>query len=47
LVHIPRAANYPFIYFVLTWDRFKAVLPDGKILLEDFRPFMNKRRAKP
>jgi hypothetical protein len=47
MIHIPRASNYPFIYFVLTWDKFKAVSPDGEILLEDFRPYMNKRRAIP
>ncbi len=47
LVHIPRAANYPFIYFMLSWDKFKAVSPNGEILLEDFRPYMNRKRAIP
>ncbi|MET3505702.1 transposase [Halalkalibacter oceani] len=47
LIHIPKAANYPFIYFRLTWDNFKAVSPDGEILLEDFRPYMSKKRAIP
>jgi len=47
LIHIPKAANYPFIYFVLSWDKFKAVSPEGDILLEDFRPYMNKKRAIP
>ena len=47
MVHIPRAANYPSIYFILTWDRFKAVSPDGEILHEDYRPYMNYKRAIP
>lgn len=47
LIHIPKAANYPFIYFVLAWDKFKAVSPDGELLIEDFRPYMNKKRAIP
>ena len=47
LIHIPRAANYPKVYLVLTWDRFKAVSPEGEILYEDYRPYMNKRRAIP
>ena len=47
LIHIPKASNYPFIYFGLSWDKFKAVSPDGEILLEDFRPYMNKKRAIP
>ncbi|QVY61286.1 IS21 family transposase [Cytobacillus gottheilii] len=47
LIHIPKASNYPYIYFVLYWDKFKAVSPDGEILLEDFRPYMNKKRAIP
>lgn len=47
LIHIPKASNYPFIYFVLYWDKFKAVSPDGEILLEDFRSYMNKKRAIP
>jgi hypothetical protein len=47
MVHIPIAANYPSIYFVLKWDRFKAVSPDGEILFEDYRPYMKNRRAIP
>ncbi|WEG13407.1 IS21 family transposase [Pullulanibacillus sp. KACC 23026] len=47
LIHIPRAANYSSIYLILTWDRFKAVSPNGEILLEDYRPYMNNKRAIP
>ncbi|MGN7943283.1 MULTISPECIES: IS21 family transposase [Bacillaceae] len=47
LIHIPKASNYPFIYLVVTWDKYKAVSPDGEILFEDFRPYMNKKRAIP
>jgi hypothetical protein len=47
LIHIPKASNYSSIYFILSWDKFKAVSPDGEILLEDFRPYMNKKRAIP
>lgn len=47
LIHIPKASNYSSIYFILSWDKFKAISPDGEILLEDFRPYMNKKRAIP
>ncbi len=47
LIHVPKASNYSSIYLLLTWDRFKAISPDGEILLEDYRPYMNKRRVIP
>lgn len=47
MIHIPRAANYSSIYLILTWDRFKAISPNGEILLEDYRPYMNNKRAIP
>lgn len=46
-IHIPKAANYPRVYLVLTWDKYQAVSPDGEILFQDYRPYMNKRRAIP
>ncbi|WP_324295689.1 IS21 family transposase [Rossellomorea vietnamensis] len=47
LVHVPRGYNYSQLHLVLSWDQFKVVSPDGEILLEDFRPYMNKRKALP
>lgn len=47
MIHIPKASNYPSVYLVLNWDKFKAISQDGEILLEDFRPYMNKKRAIP
>ncbi|ERN51287.1 IS21 family transposase [Alkalihalophilus marmarensis] len=47
LVHIPKASNYPTIHLNLTWDKFKAVSPEGEILYEDYRPYMHKKRAIP
>jgi transposase len=47
LIHVPRASNYSQLHLLLTWDQFKVVSPDGEILLEDFRPYMNKRKALP
>src|SRR5699024_11337687 len=46
-IHIARAANQPRLHLVLTWDRYKAVTDDGEILAEDYRPYMNQRRAIP
>lgn len=47
LIHVPRAYNYSQLHLILSWDQFKVVSPDGEILLEDFRPYMNKRKALP
>jgi hypothetical protein len=47
LVHIPKASNYGQLNLLLTWDRLKVVSPDGEILLDDYRPYMNKRTALP
>lgn len=46
-IHIPKAANYPRLYLIVTWDRYKAVTEEGEILVDDYRPYMNKRRAIP
>jgi hypothetical protein len=43
----PREYNYSQLRLILTWDQFKVISPDGEILLEDFRPYMNKRKALP
>lgn len=47
LVHVPKASNYSRLYIQSTWDSFKVVSPDGEILLEDYRPYMKKRKALP
>lgn len=47
LVHVQRAANYSQLHVVFTWDQIKVISPDGEILLDDFRPYMNKRKSLP
>jgi transposase len=47
LVHVPKASNYSQLYATLTWDQLKITSPDGDILLDDFRPYMKKRKALP
>ncbi|HLW39458.1 MAG TPA: hypothetical protein VKX31_03640, partial [Brumimicrobium sp.] len=32
---------------ILTWDQLKIVSPNGEILLDDYRPYMKKRKALP
>jgi len=46
-IHIPKSANYPRLYLILTWDRYKAITENGEILIDDYRPYMSKRRAIP
>nr|WP_316245660.1 IS21 family transposase [Robertmurraya massiliosenegalensis] len=47
LVHVPKASNYSLLYVQLTWNTVKVVSPDGEILLDDYRPYMKKRKALP
>lgn len=47
LVHVPRASNYSLLHVHLTWDMVKVISLDGEILLDDYRPYMKKRKALP
>lgn len=47
LVHVPRASNYSLLHVQLTWNSVKVISPDGEILLDDYRPYMKKRKALP
>ncbi|GFZ87002.1 transposase [Compostibacillus humi] len=47
LVHVPRGGNYSQLQLILTWDQLKVVSPNGEILLDDYRPYMKKRKALP
>lgn len=47
LIHVPRGSNYSQLQMILTWDQIKVVSPNGEILLDDYRPYMKKRKALP
>lgn len=47
LVHVPRGGNYSQLQLILTWDQLKVVSSNGEILLDDYRPYMKKRKALP
>jgi transposase len=47
LVHVPRGSNYSLLHIQLTWNTVKVISPEGEILLDDYRPYMKKRKALP
>lgn len=47
LVHVPKGANYGQLQMILTWNQLKVLSPNGEILLDDYRPYMKKRKALP
>lgn len=47
LIHIPKAKNYLHLYCRREWDRIFVITDNGEIILEDFRPYMKKRRFLP
>lgn len=47
LIHVPKASNYSQLHIHLTWDTLKVISPDGEILLDDYRPYMKKRKSLP
>ncbi len=47
LVHVPKGGNHNKLLMILTWDQLKIVSPNGEILLDDYRPYMKKRKALP
>ncbi|WP_170006012.1 IS21 family transposase [Bacillus fonticola] len=46
-LHIPKGRNYIKLFLVLTWDKYQVVTPDGEIIAEGLRPYMNKRKVLP
>ncbi len=47
IVHIPKGKNHIQLYLVTTWDKYQVVTPDGEIIAEGLRPYMNKRKLLP
>ncbi|WP_391209906.1 IS21 family transposase [Psychrobacillus sp. L4] len=47
VLHIPKGKNYVQLFLISTWNEFKVVTPDGEIVAEGPRPYMNKRRLIP
>ncbi|KIL75834.1 Transposase [Bacillus badius] len=47
LVHVPKAKNHVHLRCLKEWNCFKVISHEGGILLEDYRPYMKKRRFLP
>lgn len=47
VIHIPKGRNHIQLYLVTTWDSYQVVTPDGEIIAEGLRPYMNKRKVLP
>jgi len=47
IVHIPKGKNHIQLYLVTTWDKYQVVTPDGELIVEGLRPYMNKRKLLP
>jgi transposase len=47
LLHIPKGKNHIQLFLVLTWNEYKVVTPDGEVIAEGQRPYMNKRKLLP
>ena len=43
VIHIPKAYGYSQLTVVLTWNKFKVLTPHGEILMNEYRPYMNKK----
>lgn len=46
-VYIPKGYNHTQLTVIKYWNRFKVLSPNGEILYEDYRPYMNKGRKIP
>ena len=46
-IHIPKGRNHIQLYLITTWDSYQVVTPDGEIIAEGLRPYMNKRKVLP
>lgn len=47
VVHIPKGKNHIQLYLMTTWDKYQVIIPDGEIIAEGLRPYMNKQRLLP
>ncbi|WP_438785462.1 IS21 family transposase [Enterococcus sp. DIV0421] len=47
VIHIPKAYGYSQLTVVLTWNKFKVLTPHGDLLMNEYRPYMNKKRLIP
>lgn len=47
VLHIPKGKNHIQLFLVSTWDNYQVVTPDGEIIAQGLRPYMNKRRLLP
>lgn len=45
LIHVPKAYGYSTVQVVFTWNKFKVITSHGELLLDEYRPYMNKKRA--
>src|SRR5690625_7582083 len=46
-VYVPNGYNYSQVSVVKYWNQLKVISPSGEILLEDWRPYMEKGRKIP
>jgi hypothetical protein len=47
VLHIPKGKNHIQLFLVSTWDTYQVVTPDGEIIAQGLRPYMNKRKLLP
>lgn len=47
VLHIPKGKNHIQLFLVLTWNEYQVVTPDGEVIAEGLRPYMNKRKLLP
>jgi len=47
ILHIPKGKNHVQLFLISTWDKYQVVTPDGEIIAEGLRPYMNKRKLLP
>ena len=43
IIHIPKAYGYSQLTVVLTWNKFKVLTPHGELLMNEDRPYVNKK----
>lgn len=46
-VHVPNSYHYNKLYLIVYWDRYKVISPNGEVLSEGPRPYMNQAREIP
>jgi hypothetical protein len=44
IIHISKAYGHSQLTVVLTWNKFKVLTPHGELLMNEYRPYMNKKR---